>query len=183
MSEQLQRFYEFGDFLLDAQERLLFRDGEPLDLTPKVFDILLELVQKSGRVVEKKELMEKVWPDSFVEESNLTQHISTLRKKLAQSDTNRYIMTVPGRGYRFLPSVKGWSDDAVVTVHERIRARVVVEEEAGNGNESEQLVKDEGNVTTNTEEPKREIIQALPPRRDTPPPAARAPQPERPERV
>src|SRR5438552_18441348 len=127
MSEQLQRFYEFGAFLLDAQERLLFRDGEPLDLTPKVFDILLELVQKRGRVVEKKELMEKVWPDSFVEESNLTQHISTLRKKLAQySDRDRYIMTVPGRGYRFLPSVKGWSDDAVVTVHERIRARVVV---------------------------------------------------------
>src|SRR5437764_6235919 len=164
MSEQLQRFYEFGAFLLDAQERLLFRDGEPLDLTPKVFDILLELVQKSGRVVEKKELMEKVWPDSFVEESNLTQHISTLRKKLAQSDTNRYIMTVPGRGYRFLPSVKGWSDDAVVTVHERIRARVVVEEEAGNGSESEQLVKDEGGVTTIAEEPKVEFIQALPTR-------------------
>src|SRR5437763_13999589 len=175
MSEQLQRFYEFGAFLLDAQERLLFRDGEPLDLTPKVFDILLELVQKSGRVVEKKELMEKVWPDSFVEESNLTQHISTLRKKLAQSDTNRYIMTVPGRGYRFLPRVKGRSDDAVVTVHERIRARVVVEEEAGNGSEYEQLAKDEGGVHTNAEAPEAGFIQALHTRATPPPPAQPTP--------
>lgn len=169
MSEQAQRFYEFDIFLLDAQERLLFRDGEPLDLTPKVFDILLELVQHRGRVVEKKELMEKVWPDSYVEESNLTQHISTLRKKLAHpSDRERYIMTVPGRGYRFLPSVREWDDDAVVTVHERIRARVLVEEEEEeeeeNGSESRQLVKDQGAVTTIAEETKAEIIQTQPPR-------------------
>ena len=133
MGEQAQRFYEFDVFLLDAQERLLFRDGEPLDLTPKVFDLLLELVQGGGRVVGKKELMDKVWPDTFVEESNLTQHISTLRKKLAnQSDRERYILTVPGRGYRFLPSVREWTDDATVTVHERVRARIVIDENAGN---------------------------------------------------
>jgi Tol biopolymer transport system component/DNA-binding winged helix-turn-helix (wHTH) protein len=132
MGEQAQRFYEFDVFLLDAQERLLFRDGEPLDLTPKVFDLLLELVQGGGRVVGKKELMDKVWPDTFVEESNLTQHISTLRKKLAnQSDRERYILTVPGRGYRFLPSVREWTDDATVTVHERVRARIVIDENAG----------------------------------------------------
>ena len=161
MSEQTRRFYEFGAFLLDAQERLLFRDGEPLDLTPKVFDILLELVQKSEQVVEKRELMEKVWPDSFVEESNLTQHISTLRKKLAQSGTERYIMTVPGRGYRFLPSVREWSDDAIVTVHERIRARVVVEEDAGSGDESG-LVKDGDEGLTITEEPTVEVVEVRP---------------------
>ena len=102
-----QRFFEFDNFLLDSQQRLLFRDGEPLDLTPKVFDVLLELVQSGGRVVEKKELMEKIWPDSFVEESNLTQQVSTLRKKLGQdSAQQRYILTVPGRGYRFLPTYK-----------------------------------------------------------------------------
>ena len=129
MTEQGQRLFEFDRFLLDAQQRVLFRDGEPVDLTPKVFDILLELVSSGGRVVEKKELMEKVWPDRYVEESNLTQHVSTLRKKLGSpAEGERYIMTVPGRGYRFLLSVKNWNDDSVVTVHERIRARVVRED-------------------------------------------------------
>ena len=163
MSEQAQRFYEFDVFLLDAHERLLFRDGEPLDLTPKVFDILLELVQRPGRVVEKKELMEKVWPDSFVEESNLTQHISTLRKKLAQhSDRERYIMTVPGRGYRFLPSVKEWNDDALVTVHERIRARIVVGEEADAG-QSGRLVNGEDGSFAIAQKPHAEIVATHPP--------------------
>src|SRR5262249_2580469 len=112
MDEHPQRFFEFENFLLDSQQRLAFRDGEPMDLTPKVFDILLELVESGGRVVEKKELMEKIWPDSFVEESNLTQHISTLRKKLGQDgNQQRFILTVPGRGYRFLLPVKSWDDD------------------------------------------------------------------------
>lgn len=130
MSDSSQRFYEFDDFLLDARQRLLYLDGEPLDLTPKVFDLLLELVRNSGRVLEKRELMERIWPDSFVEEANLTQHISTLRKKLGRGeDKQRYIMTVPGRGYRFLAPVREWDDDALVTVHERVRTRVVIEEE------------------------------------------------------
>lgn len=119
-----QRFFEFDNFLLDSQQRLLFRDGEPLELTPKVFDVLLELVQNGGRVVEKKELMEKIWPDSFVEESNLTQQVSTLRKKLGQDSAQRYILTVPGRGYRFVAPLKSWDDDAVVTVQERVRSRI-----------------------------------------------------------
>ncbi len=127
MNGPSQRFFEFDNFLLDAQQRLLFRDGQPLELTPKVFDVLLELIESGGRVVEKKELMESVWPDSFVEESNLTQHISTLRKKLGQDATQqRYILTVPGRGYRFVVPVKSWDDDAVVTVQERVTSRVSV---------------------------------------------------------
>jgi Tol biopolymer transport system component/DNA-binding winged helix-turn-helix (wHTH) protein len=127
MNGSSQRFFEFDNFLLDAQQRLLFRDGQPLELTPKVFDVLLELVESGGRVVEKKELMESVWPDSFVEESNLTQHISTLRKKLGQdASQQRYILTVPGRGYRFVLPVKSWDDDAVVTVQERVTSRISV---------------------------------------------------------
>jgi len=127
MNGPSQRFFEFDNFLLDAQQRLLFRDGQPLELTPKVFDVLLELVESGGRVVEKKELMESVWPDSFVEESNLTQHISTLRKRLGQdASQQRYILTVPGRGYRFVVPVKSWDDDAVVTVHERVTSRISV---------------------------------------------------------
>src|ERR1051325_6735957 len=127
MSDQTQRFFEFDNFLLDAQQRIVFRDGQPLELTPKVFDILFELIESGGRVVEKKELMESVWPDSFVEESNLTQHISTLRKKLGQdASQQRYILTVPGRGYRFVVPVKSWDDDAVVTVQERVTSRISV---------------------------------------------------------
>ncbi len=127
MNGPSQRFFEFDNFLLDTQQRLLFRDGQPLELTPKVFDVLLELVESGGRVVEKKELMESVWPDSFVEESNLTQHISTLRKKLGQdASQQRYILTVPGRGYRFVMPVKSWDDDAVVTVQERVRKRISI---------------------------------------------------------
>lgn len=127
MNEAPQRFYEFDSFLIDTQQRLLLLDGQPVDLTPKVFDILFELVQNSGRLVEKKELMNRIWPDSFVEEANLTQHISTLRKKLAQhSGKERYVLTVPGRGYRFVAGVRVWDDDGVTTVLERIRSRVVI---------------------------------------------------------
>src|SRR5882672_1703394 len=158
MTEQAQRLFEFDRFLLDAQQRLLFRDGQPVDLTPKVFDILLELVQSGGRVVEKKELMDKVWPDTYVEESNLTQHISTLRKKLGRpSDGECYIMTVSGRGYRFLPGVRHWNDDSLVTVHERIRARVIVSEEANFGNE--QLL-EKGEALTIAQGPRAEVIRA-----------------------
>jgi Tol biopolymer transport system component/DNA-binding winged helix-turn-helix (wHTH) protein len=125
MSEP-QRFFEFDNFLLDMQQRLLFRDGQPVELTPKVFDVLFELVQNSGRIVEKKELMDRIWPDSFVEEANLTQHVSVLRKKLGHDAQQRYIVTVPGRGYRFVAPIKSWDDDAIVTVQERIRSRVTV---------------------------------------------------------
>jgi len=121
-----QRFFEFDNFLLDAQQRLLFRDGQPVELTPKVFDVLFELVQSGGRVVEKKELMDRIWPNSFVEEANLTQHVSTLRKKLGSEGPQRYILTVPGRGYRFVASIKSWDDDAIVTVQERVRSRITV---------------------------------------------------------
>lgn len=133
MNDERQRFYEFDSYLLDARERLLFREGggEPVDLTPKVFDILLELVRNSGRIVEKRELMERVWPNTFVEESNLTQHVSTLRKKLAQnSDKQRFIMTVPGRGYRFVAAVRElWDDEEVLTVRETVRERIIIEDE------------------------------------------------------
>src|SRR5215831_6556913 len=125
MSEP-QRFFEFDSFLLDAQQRLLFRDGLPVELTPQVFDVLLVMVQSGGQLVEKKELMDRIWPDSFVEEANLTQHVSVLRKKLGQDAQQRYILTVPGRGYRFVGLLKSWDDDAIVTVQERIRSRITV---------------------------------------------------------
>jgi TolB-like protein/DNA-binding winged helix-turn-helix (wHTH) protein/Tfp pilus assembly protein PilF len=102
-----RHLYEFGPFQLDATRRRLLRDGEAIPLTPKVLDILLMLVENSGRVVDKDELIKTVWPDTFVEEGNLTQNISILRKTLGESpDQLEYIVTVPKRGYRFVAGVR-----------------------------------------------------------------------------
>ncbi len=107
MSKPARHFYQFGPFRLDAAERLLLREGEPVLLTPKVFDTLLVLVQNSGRLLGKDELMQTVWPDAIVEESNLSQNIFTLRKALGESPTKpKYIETIPRRGYRFIASVR-----------------------------------------------------------------------------
>jgi TolB-like protein/Flp pilus assembly protein TadD len=98
--------YEFDDFRLDAGERVLLRRGEPVALTPRVLDTLLYLVRHHGRVLEKNELMSEIWPDAVVEENNLNQNISTLRRMFGESrGENRYIVTVPGRGYRFAAQV------------------------------------------------------------------------------
>lgn len=95
--------YEFDDFRLDATRRVLLLRGEPLPLTPRVFDTLLYFVRHHGRVIGKDELMQAIWPDSFVEENNLNQNVSMLRRALGHS---RYIVTVPGSGYRFAADVK-----------------------------------------------------------------------------
>jgi len=98
--------YEFGPFTLDAAEQLLLRDGQPVALKPKIFDLLLVLVQNSGHVVHKNELMSRVWPDTVVEENNLTVSIFVLRKALGETHNgHRYIETVPKRGYRFAADV------------------------------------------------------------------------------
>lgn len=98
--------YDFGCFRIEAGKRLLRREGIPIPLTPKVFDTLLHLVQHRGEVVEKQDLMKAVWPDTIVEENNLSQNISTLRRVLGHGQgDNRFILTVPGRGYRFVADV------------------------------------------------------------------------------
>jgi DNA-binding winged helix-turn-helix (wHTH) protein/TolB-like protein/lipoprotein NlpI len=99
--------YEFGDYRLDPRERLLWRDGVMVWLTPKAFDTLLVLVEQRGRVLSKDELMERIWPNSFVEEANLAQNISMLRKALGESaDSPTFIETLPKRGYRFIAPVR-----------------------------------------------------------------------------
>src|SRR5687767_10910751 len=98
--------YQFGPFCLDAGERVLLRDGRLVPLPPKAFGTLLALVLSRGHLVEKDVLMENVWPDEFVEESNLAQHIFMLRKALGETVGNtKYIETVPRRGYRFVAPV------------------------------------------------------------------------------
>jgi len=99
--------YEFGDFHLDAAKRLLSRDGVPVPLTPRVFETLLYMVEHHDAVLDKERLMEAVWPDSIVEENNLTQNISTLRRVFGETPgSHHYIVTVPGRGYRFVADVR-----------------------------------------------------------------------------
>src|SRR5580704_3022053 len=99
MADKTRKIRKFGPFELDLEERLLLRAGELVPLTPKAFDTLVVLTEREGRVVDKTELLKLVWPDSFVEENNLTQHISYLRKALGNEN---YIETIPRRGYRFL---------------------------------------------------------------------------------
>ena len=107
MKAQAKRFYVFGVFRVDVTERLLFGEKGVVSLTPKAFDTLLVLVENSGHVLSKDELMEKVWPDSFVEENNLAQNISALRKALGEdSGGQKFIETVPRRGYRFVADVR-----------------------------------------------------------------------------
>src|SRR3954469_7555780 len=99
--------YEFGDFRLETAKRLLWRGEAPVPLTPRVFDTLLYMVEHHDTVLDKERLMEAVWPDSIVEENNLTQNISTLRRVFGETPgSHRYIVTVPGRGYRFVADVK-----------------------------------------------------------------------------
>lgn len=106
MDLETKVLFEFGRFRLDPAEHSLHCDGQPLSLAPKAFDLLLALVEKKGRLVGKEELMTKLWPDSFVEEANLTVNISTLRKALGErSAGEEYIETVPKRGYRFVAPV------------------------------------------------------------------------------
>jgi DNA-binding winged helix-turn-helix (wHTH) protein len=110
MSQETKRFYEFDRFRIDLTERVLLCEGEMAPLTQKAFEVLLALIERRGRIVSKEELMEKVWPDTFVEESNLAQNIYTLRKTLGQAADGAsgggYIVTVPRRGYRFAAEVR-----------------------------------------------------------------------------
>ena len=105
MSSLTNNLYRFGDFSLDAQSCVLMRGDEAVPLTRKAFDVLLLLIQNSGRIVTKVELMKAVWPDSFVEESNLTQTIFMVRKALDETADKRYIINVQGQGYRFVVPV------------------------------------------------------------------------------
>ncbi|HEY3026243.1 MAG TPA: winged helix-turn-helix domain-containing protein [Pyrinomonadaceae bacterium] len=106
ISRPAKHFYEFGPFRLDPAEHTLLREGQTVTLTPKVFDILKVLVENNGHLFEKDELMKAVWPDSFVEEGNLTRNISTLRTVLGERPDEQYIETIPKRGYRFVARVR-----------------------------------------------------------------------------
>jgi DNA-binding winged helix-turn-helix (wHTH) protein/Tol biopolymer transport system component len=98
-------FLDFGSFRVDLTKRLLLRSGQPVSLPSKAFEVLLALTQRPGEIVSKDQLMQEVWPDTFVEEGNLTQTIFILRKALGDSDGQSLIITVPRHGYRFAGTV------------------------------------------------------------------------------
>jgi|GEM_PF-142536 len=105
-SKNAKRRYEFGEFQLDVSERLLMRGETVIDLKPKVFDLLVLLVQNAGRLMEKETIFQSLWPDTVVEEANLNVSVSALRKALGDTASDpRYIETAPKRGYRFIARV------------------------------------------------------------------------------
>jgi DNA-binding winged helix-turn-helix (wHTH) protein/TolB-like protein len=117
MSNAVRHVYEFGSFVLNPEQQLLTRNGRSVPITPKAFETLVLLVERRGELIDKKELMRTIWPDSFVEEGNLCVAISLLRKTLGEDDQHRYIKTVPKRGYRFVAEVTELSEPARQTIH------------------------------------------------------------------
>lgn len=134
MGKEIHHLYEFGPFRLDSAKRLLFRNNQPVTLTSKVFDTLLVLVQNRERVVEKDEFMKKLWPNSFVEEANLAQNVSILRRALGESpNDHRYIVTMPGRGYRFVGAVTEPPEElGEVIVERHTRSQITIEADDSN---------------------------------------------------
>jgi DNA-binding winged helix-turn-helix (wHTH) protein/TolB-like protein len=115
-------FYEFDDFRLDLSSRRLYCRDHVVPLTPRVFDLLVVLVQNNGEVLEKRFLLSEVWSDAIVEEHSLTQAVSVLRKVLGETPNNyRYIMTVSGRGYRFIASVNEIVEDGASAEESAVR--------------------------------------------------------------
>jgi len=112
MSLKTKHVYEFGPYRLDAEEKVLMRDGQAVPIQPKDLETLLVLVERAGHIVEKDELIEKVWPGVFIEEGNLSKRIFNLRQVLgAGPDGRQYIETIPKRGYRFVGLVQSEADD------------------------------------------------------------------------
>ncbi|HET6181704.1 MAG TPA: winged helix-turn-helix domain-containing protein [Candidatus Sulfotelmatobacter sp.] len=133
MGNAVKQLLEFGPFRVDLDQRLLLRQEQPVPLSPKAFDLLLALASRSGQVVLKDDLMKLLWPDTFVEESNLGQHVFQLRKALGdRTQDHSYIVTIPGRGYRFVQQVRiiapedGTED---IVIQSRSRTHLVIDED------------------------------------------------------
>ena len=128
MSNEINAVLEFGDYRLDTNRGLLLRGGDIIPLAPKAFLTLRVLLESQGRVVEKGELLKTIWPDTFVEEGSLTQNISILRKALGDNgDGEKFIQTIPKRGYRFVVPVRAAWEPLVIEEHSRVEASIEAE--------------------------------------------------------
>jgi DNA-binding winged helix-turn-helix (wHTH) protein/tetratricopeptide (TPR) repeat protein len=122
-----KELFEFGPFRVDPEKQALLRGGELIALNPKTFQVLLVLVRHGNQIITKDELMKSVWPDTFVEETNLTRNIFALRKALGDNEQNRYIITVPGQGYRLAEGVRLVSEPdlrIVAASHSKVQIQV-----------------------------------------------------------
>ncbi|MDQ3131277.1 MAG: winged helix-turn-helix domain-containing protein, partial [Acidobacteriota bacterium] len=126
-----RKIYEFARFRVDAVECFLLDGNNVVSLTPKVFDTLLMLIENQGHILSKEEMLAEIWHGAFVEENNLAQNISILRKSLGKG----VIETVPKRGYRFAVPVRLLEDErnpSPLVIHEKIRARILIDDESEN---------------------------------------------------
>src|SRR5262245_1476752 len=120
------KIFGFGRFMLDASERTLLDGERSVTLAPKVFDTLHLLVENCGKVLSKEKMLAEIWSDAFVEENNLAQNISVLRRVLSEDKDNKYIETVPKFGYRFVAPVEVIDRSVETEMHESVHASVYV---------------------------------------------------------
>ena len=147
--------FSFADFELDGARRLLLKKGQAVLLNSKTFDLLFVLVENHGQIVHKDELLEKVWAGQFVEENNLTVHISALRKVFGEKKgENSFIVTVPGKGYKFVADIHTPEDEKELIIENHSFSRIVIEEENGFSNETI------SNSKTDSFEKRAELSQA-----------------------
>src|SRR2546423_739630 len=146
MSVPVRQVYEFGPFRLDVTRRLLLKGDVSVPLTSKVFDTLQALIENSGEILEKDSLLDRIWPDTTVEEKNLTIAISALRKALGETPSqHQFIVTVPGRGYKFVATVRELiSEDADLIVEKRTTEQIILEEDEPQGTLGEVPVGEKG---------------------------------------
>ena len=135
MLEEKRQVYEFDEFRLDAAKRQLLREGEIVPLYSKAFELLLFMVQNNGRDLAKDQILETIWPGQVLEESNLTVNISAVRRALGEKAAQpRYLITIPGRGYRFVANVREVrDDDNAFVIESQTISEIIVEEEADEG--------------------------------------------------
>jgi DNA-binding winged helix-turn-helix (wHTH) protein/TolB-like protein len=130
MQMRTKGIYEFGRFQLNGPEGILLKEGRPVPLTPKVFDLLILLVENRGHLVQKEDIMSRLWPENFVEETNINRNISTLRRALSDSPNEpAYIETVPKRGFRFVAPVAEVEPEAEIVLERRTSAVIITEHE------------------------------------------------------
>jgi pimeloyl-ACP methyl ester carboxylesterase/DNA-binding winged helix-turn-helix (wHTH) protein len=122
------KIFEFGRFRLDASERLLYDGEKAISLAPKIFETLLLLVENGGHLIRKEDMLDKIWAESFVEENNLAQNISYLRRILGEDKSIKFIETVPKLGYRFVAPVNFIETSEPEIVYEQTRARIFLED-------------------------------------------------------
>lgn len=130
MQTTIEQIYSFAEFEVNASKRRLSKNGAPVALNPKAFDLLLVLIEQRGQIVHKEELLETVWANQFVEENNLTVHISALRKIFGEKKgEHQFIATIPGKGYKFVAQLNEPTAESEIVIENHSFSRIIVDEE------------------------------------------------------